>query len=274
MRVVFDEVSVSRGGRAVVENVSLDVPSGAVLGILGTNGSGKSTLLRTVYRVLRPRHGRVLLDGDDVWRMSPREAALRVAVVAQESHDEFGITVAQAVLLGRTPHHRGFGSDTAQDRGIAAEAMARVGVSALADRQVADLSGGERQRVLLARAITQRARVLVLDEPTNHLDIAYRLELMDLIRELGLTTLIALHDLDLALGHCDRVALLAGGRVDRAGTPEEVLTSDVLRDRFRVHADIVRTPARDRAHILFNGVVRSEPAPTDPSPSSPEGTRT
>lgn len=260
MRVSFDDVSVARGQRTIVAGVSLDVPSGTVLGLLGTNGSGKSTLLRAVYRVLRPSAGRILLDGDDVWRLSPREAARRVAVVAQETNDEFGMTVSQAVLLGRTPHHRGFSLDTAQDRRIAARAMDRVGVGDLAHRQVSELSGGERQRVLLARAITQQARVLVLDEPTNHLDIAHRLELMDLIREMGLTTLIALHDLDLALGHCDRVALVADGRIDRTGTPDEVLTAQVLRERFRVEAAIVRNPERERSHILLNGVVRDDPA--------------
>ncbi|MFY7066170.1 ABC transporter ATP-binding protein [Nocardiopsis changdeensis] len=254
MRVVLEGVSVVRGSRTVVHDVSVEAAPGSVLGVLGTNGSGKSTLLRTVCRVLRPSTGRVLLDGDDVRDLRPREVARRVAVVAQDSHEDFGITALESVLLGRTPHHRGFSPDTDRDLDIAREAMDRVGVLGLAGRQVAELSGGERQRVLLARAITQQARVLVLDEPTNHLDTAHRLELMDLIGELGLTTLIALHDLDLALAHCDRVALLVEGRLDRSGTPAEVLTPDVLRDRFRVDADIVHGPRRP--HLLLHGVAR------------------
>ncbi|MDE3722935.1 ABC transporter ATP-binding protein [Nocardiopsis sp. N85] len=270
MRVALEGVSVARGGRTIVHEVSVEAPSGSVLGVLGTNGSGKSTLLRTVHRALPPIAGRVLLDGDDVRALRPREVARRVAVVAQDSHEDFGITALDSVLLGRTPHHRGFSPDTAEDLRIAREAMDRVGVLDLSRRQVAELSGGERQRVLLARAITQRARVLVLDEPTNHLDIAHRLELMDLIGELGLTTLIALHDLDLALAHCDRVALLVDGRLERTGAPAEVLTVDVLRDRFRVDADIVQ--GRDRPHLLLHGVAR--PAATDPAPRTlMEGTR-
>ncbi|MFL1429253.1 MULTISPECIES: ABC transporter ATP-binding protein [unclassified Nocardiopsis] len=267
MRVELEGVSVALGGRTVVHDVSLEAAPGTVLGVLGTNGSGKSTLLRTVCRVLRPAAGRVLLDGDDVRDLRPREAARRVAAVAQDSHEDFGITVLESVLLGRTPHRRGFSPDSAEDLDIAREAMDRVGVLGLARRRVAELSGGERQRVLLAQAITQRSRVLVLDEPTNHLDIAHRLELMDLIGELGLTTLIALHDLDLALAHCDRVALLVAGRLERTGTPAEVLTPNVLRDRFRVDADLI--DGRDRPHLLLHGVARTDTPRTTPT----EGTR-
>jgi iron complex transport system ATP-binding protein len=171
---------------------------------------------------------------------------------------QLGLTVAESVLLGRTPHHRGFGRDTAEDRELAHDAMKLTGVTALADRHVHSLSGGERQRVLLARAITQEARVLLLDEPTNHLDLSYRFELMHLVAGLGVTVVMALHELDLALGHCDRVLVLERGRAVADGSPDDVLVPALLRDVF--HVDAARTvhPRTGRDHLLLSGASRTE----------------
>lgn len=257
MRLAFEGVSIARGSRTIVADVSLAVEPGEVVGLLGRNGCGKSSLLRTTFRSLRPASGRVLLGGDDVRSLPRRAIAQRVAVMAQEPVDDLGMTVADSVLLGRTPHHRGFGQDTAEDRALAECAMARTGVLHLAHRTVPTLSGGERQRVLLARALTQQAEVLVLDEPTNHLDLAYRFELMRLVADAGVTTLVALHDLDLALGYCDRVAVLDGGRLAAIGSPAEVLSPSLVHAVFGVEATPTVHPATGRPHLLLAGAAPS-----------------
>ncbi len=251
MRLTVEALTVAREGRPVVSDVSLDVPPGSVVGLLGPNGSGKSTLLRACFRALRPASGRVLVDGTDLAGLSRRLIAQRIGVMTQEPPDEVGLSVAATVLLGRTPHQRGFGRDSAEDRRLAADAMARVGVDHLADRLVHTLSGGERQRALLARAVTQQAGLLLLDEPTNHLDLAYRFELMRLVTGLGVTAVVALHDLELALAYCDQVAVLTAGRLVAAGPPAEVLTPDLVRDVFRVHATPTVHPATGRNHLLL-----------------------
>ena len=253
MKLALDAVEITRGSRIIVSDVSLAVEPGEVVGLLGRNGCGKSSLLRTCFRALRPTAGRVLLGGADVASLPRREVARRTAVMMQEPTDDLGLTVAESVLLGRTPHHRGFGQDTAEDRRRAETAMARTGVLHLAHRTVPTLSGGERQRMLLARALTQEAQVLVLDEPTNHLDLAYRFELMRLVAETGVTTLVALHDLDLALAYCDRVAVLDDGRLAALGTPGEVLTPELVRAVFGVEASPIVHPVTGRDHLLLSG---------------------
>ncbi|RPF20623.1 ABC transporter ATP-binding protein [Myceligenerans xiligouense] len=258
MRLDIENVSVTRGARTVVHGVTTAVGTGRVLGLLGPNGSGKSSLLRACFRGLRPSGGRVLLDGADLAGMSRRDIARNIAVMAQEPPDELGLTVAESVLLGRTPHHRGFAGDTTEDRDLAEHAMKLTGITHLAHRHVHALSGGEKQRVLLARAITQEANVLLLDEPTNHLDLSYRFELMHLVAGLGVTVVMALHELDLALGHCDRVLVLDGGHAVADGPPGEVLVPSLLRDVF--HVDAARTvhPRTGRDHLLLSGAARSE----------------
>ncbi|GAA2081867.1 ABC transporter ATP-binding protein [Aeromicrobium halocynthiae] len=261
MRLELDGVGIVHGSRTVVSDVRLTVEPGEVVGLLGRNGCGKSSLLRTCFRAARPAAGRVLLDGADVTTLHRREIARRVAVMSQEPADDLGLTVAESVLLGRTPHHRGFGQDTSEDRDLAQAAMARTGVLHLAQRTMPTLSGGERQRVLLARALTQEAQVLVLDEPTNHLDLAYRFELMRLVAEAGAATLVALHDLDLAMGYCDRVAVLDGGGLTDLGPPEQVLTPALVRAVFGVEAAPTVHPATGRHHLLLSGAAEPQERP-------------
>ncbi|MCC3764633.1 ABC transporter ATP-binding protein [Glycomyces sp. TRM65418] len=252
MKIAIKDVSIDLGGRRVVDRVSLEVASGGRLALLGPNGSGKSTLLRSLYRLHRPASGTVLVGGDDLWRLSARASAQRVAVVAQESAAEHDLTAFQVVMLGRVPHQRGFGADGPADLAAAEAALGRVGALDLADRPFAVLSGGEKQRILLARAITQDCPVLVLDEPTNHLDVTFQLELMQLVADLGLTTIAALHDLNLAVEYCDRVAVLQDGRLIASGDPDDVLTADLIAEAFAVRADRLAHPATGRPHFALS----------------------
>ncbi|MFD7551148.1 ABC transporter ATP-binding protein [Streptomyces sp. NPDC059816] len=247
----IEDVTVAVGGRALVTGVSLQVAPGEVVGLAGPNGAGKSTLLRTVYRTLRPTSGRVLLDGEDVWRLPGKRLARQLAAVLQESAGDFELTVYDVVAMGRTPHKRAFAGDDADDRAVIASALARLDVDALAQAPFNRLSGGEKQRVLIARALAQQAGTMVLDEPTNHLDLRHQLDVLRLVRQLGVTTVVALHDLNLAAAFCDRLCVLAAGRVVALGPPAEVLTRELLSEVYRVEAEVDRHPVTGVPHITL-----------------------
>ncbi|MEV2277387.1 ABC transporter ATP-binding protein [Nocardiopsis sp. NPDC049922] len=267
MRIDIENLAAHRGGRPVVTDVSVSVPSGTVLGLLGPNGSGKSTLLRTVSGLTAPSAGRVRFDGTDITALKRKELARHVAVMAQEHSEEFEIPVLDMVLLGRIPHGRGYGRDSDRDLALAREALTRVGAAHLETRPVSALSGGERQRVLFARALAQDTPVLVLDEPTNHLDIAHQLELLDLVRATDRTVVVALHDLNLAARSCDAIGVLAEGRLLSLGTPDEVLHTDLVRSVFGVETTAVAHPRSGRRHLLFDA--RSPLKPNDHGPANP-----
>lgn len=245
-----DDITVEIAGRIIVKGISLSA-KGDVVGLIGPNGSGKSTVLRAVYRMLRPTHGRVTAADRDVWASRPREAAQITAAVVQDGPSDLELTVAEYVATGRIAHGRLLGSDTQEDVLAIEGAMVRAGVSELADRDISTLSGGERQRVQLARALAQEPRVLVLDEPTNHLDIRYQLELMALIHALEVTTLVTLHDLNLAAAYCDRLVVLSAGKVVASGTPTDTLTPELLREVFGIRAQGIINPITGRMQLAY-----------------------
>lgn len=227
-----------RGAAPILQDVSFTVPRGQVLAICGANGAGKSTLLRMLYRYLRPDTGQLTLGGDDLWALSPRAAARRVAAVLQEQPTDFALTVREMVGLGRTPHRAGFASAGARDAEVIAASLHRMDLVRFACVPFGTLSGGERQRVMVARALAQEPELLVLDEPTNHLDIRHQLEVLSLLRGLGLTVVLTLHDLTLAAEHADAVLILHDGRVLSHGAPRNVLTPDTISQAFDVTARI------------------------------------
>jgi len=226
-----------RSGDTLLHRTSFDLEAGRVLGIVGPNGAGKTTLLRLLYRFHRPVTGTVRVNGDDIWHLSARATAQRVAAVLQEQPSDFALTVAEIVALGRTPHRQGFGGRaSADDADIIETALRQLDLQWLAGRYLETLSGGERQRVMVARALAQEPQLLILDEPTNHLDIRHQLEVLDLIRNLPLTIVTSLHDLNLAAGVCDDVLLLKTGRPIGFGPPSQVLSEAAVSDAFRVEA--------------------------------------
>lgn len=237
------------GPKRVVDNVSLSTSPGRVLGLIGPNGSGKTTLLRLLYGSLQPQAGTVEIDGTPLGQLNPRDIARQLSVVVQESDDETTITVGEMVLLGRTPYIKPFSRTTAEDHRMAAEALDRVGAAHLGQRTFTSLSGGERQRVLIARALAQQGQHLLLDEPTNHLDIRYQHEVLALVRSLGVTTLVVLHDLNLAAQYCDDLIMLDSGHIAATGTPDEVLEPDLIHRVYGIHAD--RHQIADRLHLSF-----------------------
>lgn len=252
MRLAFDEVSVRLDGREIVRALSLEVPAGEVVGLVGPNGSGKSTALRCVYRALRPAGGTVWLGGNDLGSLSIRDSARTVAALTQHNGLDLDFTVEEVVALGRAPHLAGNRRLDERERALCHAAMERLDVAGLAGRGVLSLSGGERQRVLIARALVQEPRVLVLDEPTNHLDVRHQTELLALLRGLGLTVLVVLHDLNLAAAGCDRIGVLAGGALVAAGTPAQVLTEALVAEVFGVDATVVRHPGSGAPQLLYS----------------------
>lgn len=260
MSLSAENVSAAIAGRVIVDGVSIHVESGTLTALIGPNGAGKSTLIRVLAGVLAPTAGRVLYAGADWAATKRRDRARLAALVEQDASTDLAMTVRDAVALGRIPHGSLLGG-AAGDADAVAEALRVTHTGAFADRELSTLSGGERQRVHLARALAQQPRLLLLDEPTNHLDIAAQLEIMQLLRMLshdGLTVLTALHDLNLAT-LADQVVVLAAGRVVAAGSPETVLTSELIAEVYGVAATVLTHPVTGSAVIAFEA--KTAPTP-------------
>ncbi|MBX9360337.1 ABC transporter ATP-binding protein [Streptomyces sp. WAC04114] len=264
--LVVDGVTLTAGAHRLVEDVSLTARPGEVIGLVGPNGSGKSSLLRTVYRVLRPAAGHVRVDGTDAWSLPVRQLARTVAAVVQESGADFDLSVREVVAMGRTPHKRLLDGDTPEDAELIDTALDAVDATDLAHRPFDRLSGGERQRVLIARALAQQPSLLVLDEPTNHLDIRHQLDVLNTLRRLPATVLVALHDLNLAAYYCDRLYVLRDGQVIASGPPLEVLTPQLLAEVYGVTSEVATHPRTGAPQVTF---LPGEPHPAEPAQAPP-----
>jgi iron complex transport system ATP-binding protein len=240
--IVFRSLAVTLDGTTILDEVSGSVEEGGWLTVIGPNGAGKSTLLRALAGLV-PFRGSVRLDGVDAGSLRPRELARRIALVPQAPSMPPEMTVAEYVLLGRTPHLGYLARESRSDRVLAWAALERLDLVHIADRRLGTLSGGERQRAVLARALAHQAPLLLLDEPTSMLDIGrgqQALELVDALRaEAGLTVVATMHDLTLAGQYADRLLLLDEGRVVAAGTPHEVLTDDLVARHYRATVRVV-----------------------------------
>ena len=246
-------LSLRRNNHNILNEINFDLSPGRVLGIVGPNGAGKSTLLRLLYRYHKPTIGTVEIGGKDIWEMTARDTAKKVAVVLQEHPTDFGLTVRELVALGRTPHHIGFGGGNGgRDEQVVEAALQRMEVRTFSNRSLGTLSGGERQRVMVARALAQEPSILVLDEPTNHLDIRHQLEILELIKDLPLTIISSLHDLNMAADTCDEVAILKDGHLLDIGTPEAVFSADAISGTFEVAASYERLAPSDKNLLTFN----------------------
>jgi iron complex transport system ATP-binding protein len=264
----IEHLAVSIARKPIVTDISLVAANGEFTGLLGPNGSGKSTILKAIYRVHKPAGGRVLLDGTDLLALPAREAARRIAVVAQETTTEFDFSVREMVMIGRTPHKRAFDGDNAADRAAVEQAIERVGCGHLATRSFNTLSGGEKQLVLIARALAQGADHFILDEPTNHLDIHHQVEILEIVAGLGVTVLAALHDLSLAALFCQSVYLLAAGQIVTGGPPAAVLTAPAIRSAYGADVLVIEHPDTGTPHLIPRRARPSGDAPARPGPDS------
>jgi iron complex transport system ATP-binding protein len=241
----------SAGGALILDGAAVRVGAGRMVGLIGPNGSGKSSLLRCADALIEPDDGEVSLDGVNLRTMRRRAIARRLAFVEQDADTDVELELLEVVLLGRTPYRRALEPDTAEDLLLARGALERTGLTGREHQPWHTLSGGERQRARIARALVQQPRVLLLDEPTNHLDIAHQLELLDLVRSLGLATLAALHDLNLAAAFCDEIVVLAEGRVVATGPPSQVLTAELIGSVYGVEALVGEHPVTGTPTITF-----------------------
>ena len=237
------DLSVGYGGKDVVKHVNLEIPEGKVTVILGPNGCGKTTLLKAICGILDVSGGKVLLDGQFVLELPRREAAQKIAYLAQNRQIP-DITAERLVLHGRFPYLSYPRRYRKEDLRIAREAMERMEVSDLAEMPLNKLSGGQRQKVYIAMALAQDTPVILLDEPTTYLDVGHQLQMMRQARELadmGKTVIMILHDLSGALQTADRIVLMKDGETAAIGTPEEVFSSGKMDEVFGVKVKRVRT---------------------------------
>lgn len=240
-----DELGFRVEAKTLLDRVRMHADQGQLVGLIGPNGAGKSTLLRAIAGVLRPQEGAVWLEGEDLDSIPSREVAARMALVPQIAPYTHGFTVRELVLMGRYPHLGRFQIEGPADEQIAHEAMRLTGTEEFAERTLDTLSGGERQRVFVSRALAQQPHVLLLDEPTANLDVLHKLRVLDLVRRLvdeGLTAVAAIHDLSMAARYCDRLILLSDGRVLAEGTPEQVLTPEIIESAFGVRSAVYADP--------------------------------
>lgn len=255
-------VTAAYDEKIVLDGVEIDVREGEFVGLIGPNGSGKTTLLRVATGVLAPRKGEVLLRGVDLQGIARRTLAKTIAFLPQDLATDFSFTVREVTLMGRYPHLPRIGYETRKDLEITERAMELTGVSHLADRIITELSGGERQRVFIAMCLAQEPQLLVLDEPTNHLDIGHQLSALDLIRKLNretdVTVISVFHDLNLAAEYCERVVVLADGQVDALGSPEDVLTTDMILRVYGVKVFTERNPVSSKPHVVISAATSSE----------------
>jgi iron complex transport system ATP-binding protein len=240
-------IACAYDGADVLSDVTVRLQPGDFTAVAGPNGSGKSTLIRAMSRVLRPRLGSALLEGEDLYALPARRSAQAIAVLPQESSLEFEFSCEEVVMMGRAPHLGRFETESERDLAVVRDAMERTSCWELRKRPVVELSGGERQRVLLARAFAQEPKILLLDEPTAHLDLSFQVQILRLVHALRdekkTAVLASLHDLNLAAAYADRIVLLSKGKIAAAGAPKEVLVESVLRPVFgpevmvRTHPD-------------------------------------
>ncbi|MFC7397510.1 ABC transporter ATP-binding protein [Chelatococcus sp. GCM10030263] len=251
MSIAARDVRWSAAGRMIVDGVTITAAPGSTLGLIGPNGSGKSSLLRLICGLRRVASGIVTLGETDIARLSRAAVARRLAFVEQLATTEAQVTVLDIVRLGRTPHRGPLSPWTEADDEAVENALRQVGLECKRHQLWHTLSGGERQRAQIARALAQTPSELLLDEPTNHLDIQHQLEILSLVRRLPATSIVALHDINLAAMFCDAVAVLREGRVVAAGPPNEIVTAPMIRDVFGVSAQVERSRHNGRPHVHF-----------------------
>jgi iron complex transport system ATP-binding protein len=247
-------LSVSYGTRAVLHEISFELPTGNILAVIGPNGAGKTTLVRAISGIIPVQNGQILVDGRNINQLSAPERARRIAVVPQARLLPPAFTAWETVLLGRTPHLNWLGQTSPRDEAIVRQVMERTSTLDLAERPVGELSGGEQQRLLLARALAQAAPILLMDEPTSHLDLQFQFSLLEEVRSLArqdhLAVLVVLHDLNLVARYADRVALLVEGNLRALGSTSEVLTEQVLSEAYHVPLEVLHAGKGGLPYII------------------------
>ena len=235
-RICIKDLTFCIDEKEILRGITADLPADRFVALLGPNGCGKSTLLKHLYRVHRIQSGSIAIDDTPLRDIPLRTAAQQIGVMGQFHAVDFDFTVEEIALMGRAPYKERFEEDTAQDIAMADAALDKVGMKEAAQRSFNALSGGEQQRVMLARCLVQEPQLLILDEPTNHLDIRYQLHLLRLVLHIGM--IAALHDMNLAAMFADLLVVMKAGRIERMGTPREIITEEMLAHIYGVRAQV------------------------------------
>lgn len=239
LTLAYDKVEVAH-------DLSVAIPTGRITCIVGANACGKSTLLRALARLLKPKAGTVLLDGESIHRLPTKVVATRLGILPQSPIAPEGITVADLVARGRYPHQKWFRQWTSADEAVITDAMECTGTIDLATRPVDELSGGQRQRVWIAMALAQGTDLMLLDEPTTFLDLAHQVEVLDLLVDLNQreqrTIVLVLHDLNHAARYSHHLIAMSAGRLVAHGSPSEVITEALVNDVFGLRCQVITDP--------------------------------
>lgn len=250
----FRDLSVAYGKKEVLSHLTLEIPQGKVVTLIGQNGCGKSTLLKTVSKAVTPRQGQVVYRDRGMKSYPPKKLAQRIAYLAQVHESPPDIDVRTLVSYGRYPYMRFGRGMTEADGAVIDRALALTGLSALGGRILSTLSGGERQRAWIAMTIAQQPEILILDEPTTYLDVSYQVEVLELVRklnrELSITILMVLHDINLAARYSDLLAAIRGGRLYAMGTPGEMVTAPRLQELFEIEATVYTDPVHHCPYFI------------------------
>ncbi|WP_024795667.1 ABC transporter ATP-binding protein [Tomitella biformata] len=245
-RLAATGLRVGYGDHTVIDDLTLDIPTGKVTTIIGPNGCGKSTLLRALSRLLKPSAGIVRLDGADIRGMRTKDVAKLLGLLPQAPTSPEGLTVGDLVSRGRHPHQSWLRQWSSDDEDHVAEALELTGILDLADRPVDELSGGQRQRVWISMTLAQGTDLLLLDEPTTYLDLAHAVDVLDLVdrlqEDLGRTVVMVLHDLNLAIRYSDHLIVMREGQIIKTGPPADVITAELLLDAFGLNAAVIEDP--------------------------------
>ncbi len=239
-------LSFSYGKNKVLRDVSFKIKGGDITTIMGANGCGKSTLFSLMTKNLYPRKGNIFLSGKNIQNLGLKDFAKKVSIVHQYNTSSDDITVERLVSFGRTPHMKMMQAKSQEDEERIQWAMEVTNIEKYRNREIARLSGGQRQRVWIAMALAQQTGIILLDEPTTYLDLCHQLEVLELLKKLnetqGTTIVMVLHDLNLASRYSHYLLAMRNGRVEKFGTPQEVMTHGMLADCFRIDGDIVSDP--------------------------------
>ena len=254
--LTVDSISVQYDQKKVIQNFSFSIEEGEIVSIIGPNGSGKSTLLKAISNFIPYKSGRVELEGKNLKAMKSKQIAQKLCMLSQKNQAPPDMSVKELVSFGRFPHKRWFERLNEEDLEIIDWALRKTHLTGFQERTVASLSGGESQRAWIAMALAQRTKVLLLDEPTTYLDIAHQHEVLELVselnKEMGMTILMVLHDLNQASQYSDRIVVVQSGEKEMLGAPNEVMTQEMIRKVYQMESEIQYAPTErvPRIHLL------------------------
>ena len=260
----LEQINFDYGATFSLRDIDLSIPQGSFLALIGPNGSGKTTLMQLMSGLLAPKAGQIALDDQPLAQLSRQELARQIAVISSEQHFEFPFPVAEVVTMGRFPYLGRFEKLNRSDREIVDEALEWTQTLHLRDRPISQLSSGERQRVLIARAVAQKPSILMLDEPNVHLDLNHQISIFRLLRRLNqdfsVTVVVVLHDLTAAAVFCQTVALMCQGKLVKIGSPQEVITTEILKNVYEADIEVYPSPLGGIPQVAY----RAETLPPAP----------